>query len=133
MFDAATQPLQASFAFRSSWSTVFASRFRVITQVGCGGVDDELLDGRLLVTRDGTGATSRIMVGGLGGGSDLSGWAAYTPIDPVNQLAACWHADSGTASQAASAFAILQWGTSLSVMTAGSLMNALSPCCSGSA
>ena len=103
MLDAATQPLQASFAFRSSWSKVFASSFRAITQGGRGGVADELLDGRLLVTRDGTGTASLIMVGGLGGASDLSSWSAYKSTNPVNQLAACWHAHSGTASQAASA------------------------------
>jgi hypothetical protein len=43
------------------------------------------------------------MVGGLGGASDLLSWSAYKSTDPVDQFAACGHADSGTASQAANA------------------------------
>jgi aryl-phospho-beta-D-glucosidase BglC (GH1 family) len=39
-----------------------------------------------------TGATNVIAQGGLGWSNDLSGWLANRPIDPLNNLAAAWHA-----------------------------------------
>jgi len=39
----------------------------------------------------GTGATNVLMLGGLGWASDLSGWLANRPTDPLNNMAASWH------------------------------------------
>jgi endoglucanase len=39
-----------------------------------------------------TGATNVIMCGGLGYAGDMQGWLASMPVDPLNQLAASWHA-----------------------------------------
>jgi endoglucanase len=57
-----------------------------------------------------TGATNVVMIGGLNGAGDLSGWLAYKPSDSINQLALSWHAYSGTSSQAAAASAVLAAG-----------------------
>jgi endoglucanase len=39
-----------------------------------------------------TGATNVVLIGGVLYASDLSGWLAHRPVDPINQLAAVWHA-----------------------------------------
>ena len=57
-----------------------------------------------------TGATNIVMVGGLSGANDLSSWLAYKPSDPINQLAASWHAYDGVESQDANALSILNAG-----------------------
>jgi len=41
-----------------------------------------------------TGATNMLMVGGLEWANDLREWLAYKPIDPLNNIAASWHAYS---------------------------------------
>ncbi|MGZ3383081.1 MAG: glycoside hydrolase family 5 protein, partial [Isosphaeraceae bacterium] len=64
----------------------------------------------LINTVRATGATNIVMVGGLRGASDLSGWLAYRPSDPLKQLAASWHAYEGTASQSSAAAAVLAAG-----------------------
>ena len=45
----------------------------------------------LLDSVRGAGATQPVMVGGLGWSSDLSGWLANEPVDPVHQLVASVH------------------------------------------
>ncbi len=39
-----------------------------------------------------TGATNVVLAAGLGWSRDLSGWLASRPLDPLQQLAAVWHA-----------------------------------------
>jgi hypothetical protein len=39
-----------------------------------------------------TGATNVVLIGGLGWSADLSGWLKYQPKDPLQQMAAVWHA-----------------------------------------
>jgi len=39
-----------------------------------------------------TGATNVLVVGGMQWASDLSGWVSHRPKDPLNQMAAAWHA-----------------------------------------
>jgi hypothetical protein len=39
-----------------------------------------------------TGATNVVVIGGLGGSGDLSGWLSHMPTDPLNQMAMSWHA-----------------------------------------
>jgi hypothetical protein len=39
-----------------------------------------------------TGATNVIIVGGVNWCGDMSGWLSHRPVDPLNQLAAAWHA-----------------------------------------
>ncbi|KUL42071.1 cellulase family glycosylhydrolase [Actinoplanes awajinensis] len=41
-----------------------------------------------------TGATNMLMVGGLEWTNDLREWLAYKPVDPLNNIAASWHAYS---------------------------------------
>ena len=41
-----------------------------------------------------TGATNLIMVGGLEWANDMREWLAYKPVDPLNNIAASWHAYS---------------------------------------
>jgi len=47
---------------------------------------------QLVDTVRSTGATNVIMVGGLGWSGDLSQWLNYKPNDPLNNIAASWHA-----------------------------------------
>ena len=42
-----------------------------------------------------TGATQALIVKGLDWGNDLSGWTAYQPKDPLQQLVAGWHSYPG--------------------------------------
>src|SRR6185369_17733048 len=46
----------------------------------------------------GTGATNIILEGGLGRSANLDSWLTYKVIDPLNQLAAVWHAFPSTGS-----------------------------------
>jgi aryl-phospho-beta-D-glucosidase BglC (GH1 family) len=39
-----------------------------------------------------TGATNVLLIGGLGGAGDLSGWLSHAPTDPLSQMALSWHA-----------------------------------------
>ena len=71
-----------------------------------------------------TGATNVVLVAGTSWAQDLSLWAANKPSDPLNQLAAVWHAypDSGTVGDPLAA--VPKWGTvaytwTQSVLTAG--------------
>jgi endoglucanase len=41
-----------------------------------------------------TGATNILMVGGLEWANDMREWLAYRPVDPLNNVAASWHAYS---------------------------------------
>ena len=49
-----------------------------------------------------TGATNLIMVGGLEWANDMREWLAYKPADPLNNIAASWHAYSFNACATAS-------------------------------
>ena len=49
-----------------------------------------------------TGATNVLMIGGLEWANDLRQWLAYKPVDPLNNLAASWHAYSNNACASAS-------------------------------
>ncbi|HUN62145.1 MAG TPA: cellulase family glycosylhydrolase [Candidatus Sulfotelmatobacter sp.] len=40
----------------------------------------------------GTGASNVVLIGSVGYTSDLSGWLAHEPADPLHQMAATWHA-----------------------------------------
>ena len=40
----------------------------------------------------GTGAKNILLVGGLGYADDLSGWLPHAPVDPLQNMAASWHA-----------------------------------------
>ena len=39
-----------------------------------------------------TGATNVVIVGGVNWCGEMSGWLAHRPVDPLNQMAAAWHA-----------------------------------------
>ncbi|MFK4084968.1 cellulase family glycosylhydrolase [Kribbella sp. NPDC020789] len=41
-----------------------------------------------------TGATNLLMLGGLEWANDMREWAAHKPVDPLNNIAASWHAYS---------------------------------------
>ncbi len=45
-----------------------------------------------------TGATNVVLAGGLARSSNLDSWLTYKPSDPLNQLAAAWHAFPSTGS-----------------------------------
>jgi endoglucanase len=45
----------------------------------------------------GTGATNILMIGGLEWANDMREWLTYKPADPLNNLAASWHAYSNNA------------------------------------
>ena len=71
-----------------------------------------------------TGATNVVLVAGTSWAQDLSLWAANKPSDPLNQVAAVWHAypNSGTVGDPQAA--LPKWGSvaytwTASVLTAG--------------
>jgi len=71
-----------------------------------------------------TGATNVVLAGAPSWSQDLSQWVTWQPTDPLNQLAAVWHAypDSGVVgSEGASRpkFGNDAWGWSQSVLDAG--------------
>jgi endoglucanase len=71
-----------------------------------------------------TGATNVVLVGAPNWSQDLSQWVAYKPTDPLNQLAAVWHAypDSGVVGSAGAAIpklGVVAFTWAESVLSAG--------------
>jgi endoglucanase len=61
----------------------------------CAGIPYEVAGMQDLVdTVRATGATNILMVGGLEWTNDMREWLAYKPVDPLNNIAASWHAYS---------------------------------------
>ena len=79
---------------------------------------------QMLDTIRATGATNVVLAGGVSWSQDLSQWAANKPKDPLNQLAAVWHAypNSGTVGDAQAAlpkFGSIGYTWTDSVLSAG--------------
>jgi endoglucanase len=67
-----------------------------------------------------TGATNVVLAAGLGWSQDISQWVLYKPTDPLNQLAAVWHAypPSGT-TRGTAAYSTLNWVWADAILAAG--------------
>lgn len=72
-----------------------------------------------------TGATNIVLVGGMQYSQDLSGWLAHRPVDPIQQMAAAWHAypsagaEWGSAAYAQPNFAPQIFDDVLGILAAG--------------
>jgi endoglucanase len=71
-----------------------------------------------------TGATNVVLVGAPSWSQDLSQWTSYQPTDPLNQLAAVWHAypesgEVGSAGASVPKFGTEAYSWSESVLNAG--------------
>lgn len=66
-----------------------------------------------------TGAANVVMAGGVNWAGDLSGWLASRPNDPLNQLAASWHAYPSKQDPTVPACGTTQYAYAQSILAAG--------------